>query len=479
MRRNSLFVFLSFFCFLFYLFFPVSEAFAGTDTSIEDLKRRDIERSLKYERVRNSEIGRPRGQTSLRRLLVDTDDDGMPDSWELANGLDPNDPDDAWLDPDGDEVVNLFEYQLNSGLNDSLTPPVATVAPSGADYTDVETAIDSVAPGTLIRVAGGSYSVNYITFDPKVVMIQGGWSSDFTQRDLGQYPTTFDGEMQDEILYFCASYYEPVIILDGLHFVRGSGSFGAVNLLAEGGAFMKTSIFNCSIMQSQSTFSFGSVLNIFNWDTSGSDRTIANTLIVGNGASGIYSQITDSTTAHWRIINTTMSNNLNAGGDNGYGIEAFTLDNGVLTAHIYNSILWGNEQEDLNIRRNITVETDHSDIDSVTADYGATYQPGVGVIDTIPRFFDPEKDDYHLSLGSPCINAGINKGIPLLDLEGNPRIFDSAVDMGPYEGGKNAVRESNMSSPTQFVLLQNYPNPFNSATAISYQVSTVSSQRSV
>ena len=148
-----------------------------------------------------------------------------------------------------------------------------------------------------------------------------------------------------------------------------------------------------------------------------------------------------------------------------------------MTAHIYNSILWGNEQEDLNIRRNITIDIDHSDIDSVIADHGATYQPGVGVMDTIPRFFDPENDDYHLILGaSPCINAGVNEGIPLVDLEGKPRIADAMVDMGPYEGGVDAVQESNISSPTDFALLQNYPNPFNSATAISYQVSTVSSQ---
>jgi len=279
MERNSLWIFSSFICLLF---FPLSETFARMDASFEDLKRRDIERSLKYEMLKNSEACCKSGQTLLRRLLVDTDDDGMPDSWELANGLDPNDPDDAWLDPDGDEVVNLFEYQLNSGLNDSSTPPVATVAPSGADYTDVGEAIDAVVPGTNIRVAGGSYSVNYMTFSPKVVMIQGGWSSDFSERDLALYPTAFDGDTLDEILYFSASSDEPVIILDGLHFVRGSGYFGAVNLLADGSAYMKTSILNCSIMKSQSTASYGGVLRMNNWDTSKSDRTMANTLIAGD-----------------------------------------------------------------------------------------------------------------------------------------------------------------------------------------------------
>ena len=41
----------------------------------------------------------------------DLDQDGMPDSWEELNGLDPNDPLDALLDPDGDFLTNLQEFK--------------------------------------------------------------------------------------------------------------------------------------------------------------------------------------------------------------------------------------------------------------------------------------------------------------------------------------------------------------------------------
>ena len=109
----------------------------------------------------------------------------MPDAWELANGLDPSHPDDAWLDFDGDRVINLFEHQLGSDPNSPATPPVVTVAPSGAVYSDVGSALDAVAPGTVIRVAGGAHAVNYLTFSTKVVMIQGGWSPDFDRRHPG------------------------------------------------------------------------------------------------------------------------------------------------------------------------------------------------------------------------------------------------------------------------------------------------------
>lgn len=44
--------------------------------------------------------------------------------------------------------------------------------------------------------------------------------------------------------------------------------------------------------------------------------------------------------------------------------------------------------------------------------------------------------DLHLQPGSPAINAGSNALIPAdvtVDLDGNPRIYDDAVDMGAYE----------------------------------------------
>jgi len=46
--------------------------------------------------------------------LNDTDDDGMPDSWEKKHGLNPRDPSDADKDPDGDGYTNLEEYKMGT-----------------------------------------------------------------------------------------------------------------------------------------------------------------------------------------------------------------------------------------------------------------------------------------------------------------------------------------------------------------------------
>jgi hypothetical protein len=62
---------------------------------------------------------------------LDDDNDGMPDYWELAYGLDPCDPTDASKDPDGDGVTNLQEYRANTNPADSKSHPAKSVQAVG------------------------------------------------------------------------------------------------------------------------------------------------------------------------------------------------------------------------------------------------------------------------------------------------------------------------------------------------------------
>lgn len=50
---------------------------------------------------------------------IDTDMDGMPDAWEIANGLLPTDPADAEMDADGDGQTNRAEYWCGTDPRDS------------------------------------------------------------------------------------------------------------------------------------------------------------------------------------------------------------------------------------------------------------------------------------------------------------------------------------------------------------------------
>jgi|GEM_PF-6771868 len=63
------------------------------------------------------------GRLNVKNLIAlqDSDGDGMPDEWEVANGLDKNNSADALLDPDGDHLNNRGEYENRCDPNNADT----------------------------------------------------------------------------------------------------------------------------------------------------------------------------------------------------------------------------------------------------------------------------------------------------------------------------------------------------------------------
>ncbi len=135
------------------------------------------------------------------------------------------------------------------------------------------------------------------------------------------------------------------------------------------------------------------------------------------------------------------------------------------TATIANCIFWGNVGAGTTEEQQIhggSITVDYSCVEGWTGSMG-----GTGNIGDDPSFSDPNSADYHLTGGSPCIDAADNTAVPAdvgdvdndgdttertpLDLDGLPRFVDDpstadtgvadppdypqVVDMGAYEFG--------------------------------------------
>ncbi len=66
---------------------------------------------------------------------ADTDCDGLPDSWEISHGMNPNDPSDAVNDLDNDGLTNIQEYQVKTSVFGESTDP-NKIDTDGDGFTD-------------------------------------------------------------------------------------------------------------------------------------------------------------------------------------------------------------------------------------------------------------------------------------------------------------------------------------------------------
>jgi hypothetical protein len=130
-----------------------------------------------------------------------------------------------------------------------------------------------------------------------------------------------------------------------------------------------------------------------------------------------------------------------------------------------NNIFWGN-LNDIQVDSLSSVDFTYSNIQ------GDTLMAGEGNINVDPLFVDPDNGDFHLSAGSPCIDAGLSTNAPALDFEDDERIDDpwtpntgggtiDYVDIGfdEYQPETASVAPAPASPPAAPDIVRVRPNP--------------------
>ncbi|MHC4365689.1 MAG: right-handed parallel beta-helix repeat-containing protein [Planctomycetota bacterium] len=191
---------------------------------------------------------------------------------------------------------------------------------------------------------------------------------------------------------------------------------------------------------------------------SNSSLTLTNCVIAGNSTHEYGGAIKCVTSGSLTLTNCTLSGNSSwqlAAGIFGVGVSSMTLNN---------CILWndmsGVDNEVLLVASSPPMVS-YCDFQGGPNGVIGAVVWGAGNIDADPCLADPNHDDYHLLLGSPCIDAGDNNSVPAdsldldgdgnttepipFDLDGKPRFIDDSsvldtgngmppiVDMGAYE----------------------------------------------
>jgi hypothetical protein len=348
----------------------------------------------------------------------DCDDDGFPDECEIADGSFDCDFDGVPDECTGFENLIYVDDDApnDPGPGDSTVSDPAEDGSADHPFDSVQEAIDSTDCGTVV-IADGLYSG------------AGNYSIDMQGRLVirsanGPQACTLRGSGGGYYILFKDEDRENPAFIEGLT-LTGSAETAAY---IRNGPRAPVTFRNC-VFADNSAAVFGAGI----WATFG-PLTVENCLFSGNTADGGAAMAINGAQA--AITGCTFVDNSDS---DSLGGALYVQGSSV---SVVNCIFWNNTAGGVlrHWRRNDgTLMVGFCDVEGGLSP-GATDLGGN--IDADPLFLDPGAGDYHISAGSPCIDAGDPAYEPHpdeTDLDGDPRVIDgdndgtAVIDLGADE----------------------------------------------
>lgn len=361
-------------------------------------------------------------------------------------------------------------------LNDDSTP-----------YASIQAAVDASTLVTdVVKVAGTCRGVetrassDQVAYISKTLTIRGGYSGDFSAWDPLVYPTTLDAQEQGRVIYINGTVPGSITpTLEGLRLTNGWSSSTAGGIYSR---FADTVISGCQVYSNTATQgNGGGILLEYGPNVRLTGSRIYNNAARSGYGGGLYMYDGYSATLTGNEIanneakygggailhnsDATLTNNIvadNEASDRGSGLYILNCSPHLL----HNTIARNADGEGSGIyvtntsgKHSTVVLTNtilvsHTVGITVTADSTATLEAtlwgsgdwandlpwgGSGQVFTStdvfgnPAFVDPDSGDYHLGAWSAAIDKGLSTWVST-DVDGDPRSFGSAPDLGADEG---------------------------------------------
>lgn len=158
------------------------------DATMTDLDKYKIQCGVTYEYP----------SAVLTKEITDSDNDGMPDEWELARGLDPNDSSDYKGDYCGQGYMNI-EYYINDLTVNSFPEGVVTLSPETQEIPETP---ETPAKSAFETIEAESYSAqegikteDLSTGGQNIGFIENGDYAVYSKLDFGDGAYSFGGKI--------------------------------------------------------------------------------------------------------------------------------------------------------------------------------------------------------------------------------------------------------------------------------------------